>query len=128
MPTIERAGGQSGIATIKAFSGNGFKIGDRICIEGVLIWPENAVDWAVQPVDSLNPSHFDQLEGLEPAVDLLLIGTGQKLVRPSRQFFEAMFARGIGVEPMDSRAAARTYNLLASEGRRVAAALYPLDA
>ena len=68
----------------------------------------------------------DLPEWLAPG-DLLLIGTGARLRRPARALTEALGALGIGLEPMDSRAAARTYNLLAGEGRRVAAALYPLD-
>lgn len=54
-------------------------------------------------------------------VDLLLLGTGPTLVRPPAGFVAAMAERGIRVEPMDSAAAARTFNVLAAEERLVAA-------
>lgn len=54
-------------------------------------------------------------------VDLLLLGTGPALVRPPAGFVTAMAERGIRVEPMDSPAAARTFNVLAAEERLVAA-------
>src|SRR3546814_19451571 len=68
-------------------------------------------------LDALQPGDFAALDNADPPLDLLLIGTGAQLRRPARAMIEAMNARGIGVEPMDSRAAARTYNLLAGAGR-----------
>jgi uncharacterized protein len=47
--------------------------------------------------------------------------------RPPRSLTEALMRRGIGLEPMDSRAAARAWGVLRAELRWVAAALYPLD-
>ena len=126
MPTLERAG-MGGIVTLSGFSGVGYRIGDGIFPAGILLWPEMAQQWSPPPFDSLTPEDFAALNAAEPPLDLLLIGTGVRLRRPARALSEALGALGIGVEPMDSRAAARTYNLLAGEGRRVAAALYPLD-
>ena len=63
---------------------------------------------------------------LEPAPEFLLLGTGPAYGFPPRAFVAALEARGIGVEAMDSRAAARTWGLLRGEGRWIAAALMPL--
>jgi uncharacterized protein len=63
---------------------------------------------------------------LEPAPEFVLIGTGDTLARPPRALIDALEARGIGVEAMDSRAAAKTWGVLRGEGRQIAAALYPL--
>lgn len=52
----------------------------------------------------------------------MLLGTGAKLVRPPVAVLAPLLTRGIGCEVMDNAAAARTFNLLASEGRRVVAA------
>ncbi len=127
MPTLERAG-MGGVTTLSGFSGNGFRIGDTLFPTGVLLWPEDALQWAPPAFDALQAGDFAAMDGADPPLDLLLIGSGKKLRRPARALIEALNARGLGVEPMDSRAAARTYNLLAGEGRRVGAALYPLDA
>ena len=61
-----------------------------------------------------------------PAPEFILLGTGDTLAFPPRAFGAALEAKGIGVEAMDSRAAARTWGLLRGEGRWIAAALLPL--
>ena len=63
---------------------------------------------------------------ISPAPEFLLLGTGAALVRPPLAFIAALEARGFGVEAMDSRAAARAWGVLRSEGRRIVGALYPL--
>jgi uncharacterized protein len=60
---------------------------------------------------------------LEGTVDVLFVGTGRQIAHPPEDLRTALEAVGIAVEAMDSPAAARTYNVLLSEGRRVAAAL-----
>ncbi|RZM01176.1 MAG: hypothetical protein EOP68_22295 [Sphingomonas sp.] len=69
---------------------------------------------------------------LEPLIaaapEFVLIGTGAVLVRPPLALIRALEDRGVGVEAMDSRAAARAWGVLRGEGRIIAAALYPLDA
>ena len=57
---------------------------------------------------------------LQPA--LVLLGTGTRLRFPSAAVMATLLTRGIGIEVMDSAAAARTFNVLATEGRRVVAA------
>mgnify|MGYP002652520948 CR=1 FL=1 len=52
---------------------------------------------------------------------------GKLLARPPRGLVTALEARDIGMEAMDSRAAARAWGVLRSEGRQIAAALYPID-
>jgi uncharacterized protein len=67
------------------------------------------------------------LVALEGRIDVLLVGTGAAIARPPEAFRAAVEAAGIGLEAMASPAAARTYNVLLSEGRRVAAALLPVE-
>ncbi|MDE2016893.1 MAG: hypothetical protein KGI57_04220 [Hyphomicrobiales bacterium] len=61
------------------------------------------------------------------SVDLVLLGTGQGLVPPARALREALRAVGVRCEPMSTAAAARTYNVLMAEDRRVAAALLAVE-
>ena len=56
-------------------------------------------------------------------VEFLLLGVGARNAQPPRAIREALLAAGMGLEFMDTPAAARLYNVLTSEGRRVAAAL-----
>ena len=58
--------------------------------------------------------------------DVLLLGCGPRAVLPPRALRDALRAKGLVVEPMDTGAACRTYNVLMAEDRRVAAALIPV--
>ncbi len=59
-------------------------------------------------------------------IDVLFVGTGAEIAHPPAGFRNALEDAGIGVETMASPAACRTYNVLLSEGRRVAVALMPV--
>jgi uncharacterized protein len=77
--------------------------------------------WPVSRFEDLAEEHFAQLLQLKP--ELVIFGSGVRLrfVRPA--LLRPLIAAGIGVETMDTAAACRTYNVLASEGRMVTAAL-----
>ena len=79
-----------------------------------------AFDWPVDDVQLLRPEHCDVLIALQPAV--LLLGTGPTQRFPTRDVLAHFLTRGIGIEVMDNAAAARTYNVLLGERRKVAAA------
>ena len=64
---------------------------------------------------------------LTPPPEFILLGTGATLRRPAPATSAALQAKGIGLEVMDSRAAARAWGVLRGEGRWIAAALMPLD-
>ena len=83
--------------------------------------------WAPPPIDALGVPDLASLLALDPPPEFLLLGTGAALVRPTSAFTRAIEARGFGIEAMDSRAAARAWGVLRGEGRRIAAALYPLS-
>lgn len=71
----------------------------------------------------LAATHVAHLLELEPEV--VLLGTGQRQVFPDPAFGAQFLAAGIGFEVMDTGAACRTFNVLVSEQRRVAALLIP---
>ena len=75
-----------------------------------------------EPAALEEPAIADAL-ALEPEV--LLLGTGNRQRWPAPKLIAALARRGIGVEVMDTLAAARTYNVLVGEERRVVAVLYP---
>lgn len=77
-------------------------------------------DWPPSGVDTLEPSHMDTLLALKPSVAIL--GTGPRQRFPSAAVMAAMLTRGVGLEVMDNAAAARTFNVLATEGRKVVVA------
>lgn len=77
--------------------------------------------WNCRRFEELQASHFDALAALQPEV--VLLGSGLRLRFPPPAWLQALAARRIGLETMDTAAACRTYNILAGEGRHVLAAL-----
>jgi len=110
---------------ISGFARGGFRIDDNI-YRALLITPQRADGWTPPALDVLAEDDVAPVLALDPPPEFLLLGTGDALVRPSPAFIAAVEARGIGVEAMDSRAAARAWSVLRAEGRWIVGALYPL--
>jgi uncharacterized protein len=111
---------------ISGFSGRGFRVDENV-YEGLIITPQRAEGWSPPAVGDLTEADMAPALALDPKPEFLLLGTGATLVRPSLALVKALGARGIGIEAMDSRAAARAWGVLRAELRWIAAALYPLD-
>ena len=101
----------------------GFRIivGENSYGESVIITPQTLDLWGVAAVSEMTLEHFNQAALL--CAEVVLLGTGGKLVFPAASLYRVLLDQGIGVEVMDTPAACRTYNILAGDGRRVAAAL-----
>ena len=110
---------------VSAFSLGGFKVDDGV-YRALLLTPERADGWEPPALDALSVEAVAPLLALDPRPEFLLLGTGATLVRPPVAFTRAVEALGLGIEAMDSRAAARAWAVLRGEGRWIAAALYPL--
>lgn len=111
---------------ITGFAGRGFRVSDHVFPEGLMLTPEDARPWAAPALEDLHLDSVADLLTLDPAPEFLLLGTGPTMRRPPTAFAAALEARGIGIEPMDSRAAARAWGLLRAEDRWIVAALLPL--
>ena len=78
-------------------------------------------NWSCSSFADLSAEHFAPLEKLD--VELIIFGSGQQLRFVPPEWVAGLMQRRIGLETMDTQAACRTYNILAGEGRKVAAAL-----
>jgi uncharacterized protein len=87
----------------------------------VVVSPQGVTEWSVTGFEALTPADFGFIESLKPEIVILGTGAAQRFPRP--ELGQALAATGVGVEVMDSRAACRTYNILATEGRKVVAAI-----
>ncbi|HZZ10450.1 MAG TPA: Mth938-like domain-containing protein [Paraburkholderia sp.] len=88
----------------------------------ILVLPDApVVAWPVTAFDALTAEHFAML--IDAAPEVVVFGSGARLRFPHPRLTAALAAKRIGVETMDFKAACRTYNILMSEGRKVAAAL-----
>jgi uncharacterized protein len=113
---------------VRGLSADGFKVDDAEGRTGVvramLLTPRRADEWvAPPPLAELSVAHLAAI--LDPAPEFVLLGTGPTLSHPPRALVAALDALSVGIEAMDSRAAARAWGVLRAEGRPIAAALYP---
>lgn len=88
----------------------------------LIVLPEVApVAWPVADFDTLRAEDFEAIEAQSP--DLLILGTGRRQRFAPPRLVASLIGRRIGVECMDNQAACRTYNILMTEGRKVALAV-----
>jgi uncharacterized protein len=110
--------------SIDAFGDGGFRLDGERHEGSLLIVADGAQPWAVASLGELTPESLAPVFAAGRAeVEFLLLGVGLRNAPPPKPIRQALLAAGIGLEFMDTPAAARLYNVLTSEGRRVAAAL-----
>jgi uncharacterized protein len=122
-PRFEQQPGPAGVPVIQGYAAGGFRVAGASYAGGVLVLPTGVAPWTSGPLAELTAEDFAPIG---PEIEVVLLGTGAAMTRPPKALTEALKARGVAIDFMDSKAAARTYNVLAGEGRRVAAALLPL--
>ena len=109
--------------TIRSVSEDGLKIGDTSYQRNIAITSDEVFDsWCDKAITALQCEDFADLLATEP--EIVILGTGQSNMFAPRELVFAFARRNVGLEVMDTKAAARTFNVLASEGRKVAAVLY----
>jgi uncharacterized protein len=110
--------------SIDGYGGGGFRLSGQWHAGSLLIVADQAKPWPVASLAELSRESLQPvLDAGRAEVEFLLLGVGPRNVPPPRAIREALAAGGIGLEFMDTPAAARIYNVLTSEGRRLAAAL-----
>jgi uncharacterized protein len=110
--------------SIDAYGEGGFRLSGARREGSVMILADEPRSWDVAtPAELTVGSLSPVFEAGRAEVELLLLGMGPRNALPPREVREALQRAGIGLEFMDTPAAARLYNLLVSEGRRLAAAL-----
>ncbi len=112
-----------GSQIIQGYAGGAFRISGVLYPHAVAVFPDHTEEWnAPESVADLTPKHFAMLA---PETDVILLGTGATHVFPGPEVRKALKEAGLNVEFMATGAACRTYNVLLSEGRRVAVLLMP---
>lgn len=106
---------------LRGTSEAGILVNQETLTRSFLLTPNRIVqDWRPTSAADLTPDDMLALLELDPA--LVLLGTGPRQRFPSAAAMAALLTRGIGIEVMDSGAAARTFNVVATEGRKVVVA------
>ena len=95
-------------------------VSERRIERSFVIAPDALIeDWQLQDVRAMTPADLDTLFAQHP--ELIVLGTGATQAFPPAMVMASCLQRGIGIEVMSNAAAARTYSVLAGEGRRVVA-------
>ena len=123
-PRFERDAPASG-PIVRAIGPRGFSVDDGV-YTALLLTPLRAEGWTPPALEALAEADLAPLLALDPPPEFVILGTGAAMTFPPRALVRALEARGIGVEAMDSRAAARTWGVLRAEERWIAAAIMPL--
>jgi uncharacterized protein len=111
----------AGRQIIERYGASGFRVSGTVYPGPVLVFPDRTMLW---------PAAALTAESLAPVVEhggveLLLLGLGRRMAPVAASLRAWLKAGGVSLEPMDTGAACRTYNVLLAEDRRVAAALLP---
>lgn len=107
---------------ITAYEAGTVSINHQHYEHSVIVLPTEVIkDWRVADFDALSAADFDLIAAKNPEVVLLGTGAKHRFIHP--KLTAALTEKGIPVECMTTDAACRTYNILMSEGRIVAAAL-----
>ena len=126
MPSLEPSDPPSG-PVVTGFTASGYVCGDARFSGGLWLTPSRAEAWDAPPLDNLAARDIADLVGIDPVPEFLLFGTGAEMRWPPASLHNDLDAQGIGIEAMDSRAAAKAWGVLRREGRWIVAALLPLD-
>jgi uncharacterized protein len=111
-----------GVHSITAYTDAHVEVNGTRYTRSLIVLPERVLpDWPIRAFAELQSEHFQQL--LDQRPEIVLLGTGLRHRFPHPSLYAGLLQLGIGVEVMTTAAACRTYNIIAAEGRRAAAAL-----
>jgi uncharacterized protein len=110
---------------IESYGDGKFRVTGKVHEGSVLVFPDRTVAWSFAESGALTEESLASISAAGDAgtIDLLLVGCGARMTLIPAKLRAALRSHGVVIEPMDTGAAARTYNVLAAEGRKVAAAL-----
>ena len=115
------ASGPATYNTITAYGDDYVRVNNQRYQSSLIVMAEQVLEWSAKEFSQLQPEDLKCLEDLKP--EIILLGTGPTQRFPHPRLTAGLAKAGIGVEVMDLKAACRTYNILAAEARKVAAAL-----
>ncbi|TLY47788.1 MAG: hypothetical protein E6K54_05230 [Gammaproteobacteria bacterium] len=107
---------------IRAYTKDFIQINEQKIRHSLIVMPDKLIDpWSPHSIADLTAKDLQKIIDLQPSI--VLLGSGEKLAFPPPQLLNAFYQQKIGIEVMNNGAACRTYTVLMSEGRKVAAAL-----
>jgi uncharacterized protein len=114
----------AGRQVIESYGPKGFRVSGVAYTGAIFVFPDKVESWKASAIAEVTFNSLQPL--LDRGVEILLLGCGKSIARLPETLRQELRQRGIVVDVMDTGAACRTYNILLSEERRVAAALLPV--
>lgn len=108
---------------VQRYGGNRFHVAGETYTGSIIVSPTGVIPWTVASVNALSMDSLAPLLPLAGSIDVCLLGCGARMQPLPLTLRAALKDAGLAVDPMDTGAACRTYNVLVGEGRAVAAAL-----
>ncbi len=108
---------------IDAYGNGGFRFADMSHRGSILVLASGIKAWPVNSIAELTAEHLAPIFAEAEDIELLLLGTGLDIAAIPARLRERFREARIGLDVMQTGAAARTYNILLAENRKVAAAL-----
>lgn len=111
---------------VERYDASGFKISGKRYDGPVVVLPEETSVWTAGRVDEITIGTLSAVTDAVPSIDLLIVGLGGSFGLLPPDVRQGLREKGIAAEAMATPAACRTYNILLTDQRRVAAALLPV--
>ena len=112
---------------VQSYGSGHFRV-SRIEYQGsIIVLPARTVLWEIATFDDISIGSLASVFEEEPMLEILLIGCGKVMQLLPHELMVSSRQKGLSIDAMNTGAACRTYNILAAEGRRVAAGLVALD-
>ncbi|MET0171473.1 hypothetical protein HRR99_08490 [Agrobacterium vaccinii] len=116
-----------GRAPIDAYGNGGFRFADMSHRGSILCLPSGIHGWSVDDPAKLSVEDFSRIIAQAGDIEVLLVGMGDTMRVLPKELKQALRDAGIAADPMSTGAAVRTYNIMLSEARAVAAALIAVE-
>ncbi|HIJ62454.1 MAG TPA: hypothetical protein HPQ04_07150 [Rhodospirillaceae bacterium] len=117
----------AGRQVIHSYGDGGFRVSGRRHDGSILVFPTGTLAWSIIAAETISIDCLAQMSAAMPRVEILLLGTGRRILTVPPEVLRHYRDAGFAIDVMDTGAACRTFNLLAAEDRRVAAALIAVD-
>jgi uncharacterized protein len=107
---------------IRAYAKDFIQVNEQKIRHSLIVMPEQLIaPWPPHRIADLTTDYLQTIIDLRPSI--VLLGSGEDLAFPNPELLNPFYQQKIGIEVMNNGAACRTYSVLMSEGRKVAAAL-----
>ncbi len=117
----------SGRPHIETYGNGGFRFTGGSHAGSLLLLPDNVMAWEIAEYRAANSECFSAVLECPQKIELFIFGSGARLIFPGKAVRDLFKARNIRLECMNTGSACRTYNVLLSENRNVAAGLIAVE-